>query len=218
MATAWSHMTIVWLHYEIAWVQCEVIWLQYEVTWLHYEITWQHTTLTRLEWYCETKKVRILYSGGKHFFPWSFMAWRSWKQMEAMEVRCSPNHPLFSRRSCVCGCCSSNLWKRDVHVCVCVCVCDFKSMDQCWTTHLFEMEVSRISKHFSLHLFGLPGNWESGMLFSLSISVTNTSALCVRVCEGGWERICMCESVWEGMCESTCVRVWDSLVPRPIFR
>ena len=58
------------------------------------------------------------------------------------------------------------------------------------------MEVSKISKHFSFHFFGLPGNWERGMLFSFNISSINVSALCVCVCVrreesvrvGQWER------------------------------
>ena len=87
--------------------------------------------------------------------------------------------------------------------CVCACTCMSKK-----TTYLFEMEVSRISKHFSFHLFGLPGNWESGMLFSLSISVTNASALCVRVCM--W-CVCVCV-IGEGVCGVfVCVGVGERL-------
>ena len=56
--------------------------------------------------------------------------------------------------------------------------------------YLFEMEVSKISKHFSFHFFGLPGNWERGILFSFNISSISVSALSI-VRGGGGE----CEGV-----------------------
>lgn len=44
-------------------------------------------------------------------------------------------------------------------------------------THLFVIDVSKISLHLSLHLFGLPGSCEVGMFFSLRASSTRVSVL-----------------------------------------
>ncbi len=43
--------------------------------------------------------------------------------------------------------------------------------------HLLEIEVSRISKHFSFQRLGLPGICEWGMFFSSNISTNSLSAL-----------------------------------------